>query len=72
VKLTDTRTSAVYESKTGSYGAYLFARVPAGQGYTLTISKDGFKTYSVSQLVLAVTETATYDIVLELERYPDD
>ena len=66
VKLMDTRTGAVYESRTGSFGAYLFARVPAGPGYTLTISKDGFKTVSVSKLVLAVTETATYDVTLEL------
>src|ERR1700730_14778079 len=66
VRLADTRTGAVYESKTGSYGAYLFARVPAGKGYTLTVSKDGFKTVSISKLVLAVTETATYDVKLEL------
>src|SRR5271168_3351779 len=66
VKLIDTRTGAVYESRTGSFGAYLFARVPAGQGYALTVSKDGFKTTSISKLVLAVTETATYDITLEL------
>jgi carboxypeptidase family protein/TonB-dependent receptor-like protein len=66
VKLMDTRTGAVYESRTGSFGAYLFARIPAGQGYVLTISKDSFKTISVSKLVLAVTETATYDVTLEL------
>jgi Carboxypeptidase regulatory-like domain len=66
VKLMDARTGAVYESRTGSFGAYLFARVPAGQGYTLTISQDGFKTVSISKLVLAVTETATYDVTLEL------
>jgi hypothetical protein len=66
VKLMDTRTGAVYESRTGSFGAYLFARVPAGQGYVLTISKDSFKTISISKLVLAVTETATYDVTLEL------
>jgi hypothetical protein len=66
VKLIDTRTGAVYESRTGSFGAYLFARVPAGQGYALTVSKGGFKTTSISKLVLAVTETATYDVTLEL------
>src|ERR1017187_3543752 len=66
VKLLDTRTGAVYESRTGSFGAYLFARVPAGQGYALTVSKDSFKTVSITKLVLAVTETATYDVTLEL------
>jgi hypothetical protein len=66
VKLIDTRTGAVYESRTGSFGAYLFARVPAGQGYALTVSKGGFKTTSISKMVLAVTETSTYDVTLEL------
>src|SRR5882724_2218997 len=66
VKLLDTRTGAVYESRTGSFGAYLFARVPAGQGYTLTVSKESFKTVNISKLVLAVTETAIYDVTLEL------
>ncbi len=66
VKLTDTRTASVYESKTGSFGAYLFSRVPAGQGYTVTVSKAGFKTVTISNLTLAVTETATYNVTLEI------
>jgi carboxypeptidase family protein/TonB-dependent receptor-like protein len=66
VKLLDTRTGAVYVSQTGSFGAYLFSRVPAGPGYTLTVSKAGFKTATTSNLTLAVTETATYDVALEL------
>jgi Carboxypeptidase regulatory-like domain len=66
VKLADTRTGASYSSKTGEYGAYLFARVPAGNGYTLTVSKPGFKNVTVSGLTLAVTETATYDLTLPL------
>jgi hypothetical protein len=66
VKLTDTRTGASYSAKTGEYGAYLFARVPAGNGYTLTVSKPGFKNVTVSGLTLAVTETATYDLTLPL------
>src|SRR5271169_4731083 len=39
VKLTDTRTGGQYASKTGTFGAYLFSRVPAGAGYTLAVSK---------------------------------
>ena len=66
VKLTNTGTGATYESKTGTFGAYLFSRVPAGAGYRLTIGKAGFKTVTVSSLTLAVTETATYDVGLEL------
>jgi hypothetical protein len=66
VKLTNTGTGATFESKTGSFGAYLFSRVPAGAGYRLTVSKAGFKTVTVSNITLAVTETATYDVPLEL------
>ena len=66
VKLTDTRTGATYTSKTGTFGAYLFSRVSAGSGYSVSVSKAGFKTTTVSNVTLAVTETATYDITLEL------
>jgi hypothetical protein len=66
VKLTDTQTGAVYESKTGSFGAYLFARVPPGPGYTLTISKDSFKTVTITNLYLAVATTRTQDVILEI------
>jgi hypothetical protein len=66
VKLTDTRTGAVYESKTGSFGAYLFVRVPPGPGYVLTVTKENFKTYTVSNLYLAIASTRTQDVVLEL------
>ncbi len=66
VKLTNTGTGATFESKTGSFGAYLFSRVAAGAGYRLTVSKAGFKTVTVSNITLAVTETATYDVPLEL------
>jgi hypothetical protein len=65
-ELTNPGTGARYESKTGAFGAYLFARVPAGAGYRLTITKYRFKTETISNLTLAVTETATYDVALEL------
>ena len=66
VKLTDTRTGATYTSKTGTFGAYLFSRVSAGSGYSVSVSKAGFKTTTISKVTLAVTETATYDVTLEL------
>jgi len=65
-KLVDTRTGAVYESETGSFGAYLFAKVPPGPGYTLTISKDSFKTVTISNLYLAIATTRTQDVVMEI------
>ena len=66
VKLTDTRTGAVYESKTGTYGAYLFARVAPGPQYTLNVTKDNFKTFTISNLYLAVATTRTQDVTLEI------
>jgi hypothetical protein len=66
VKLTDTRTGAVYESKSGVYGAYQFSKIAPGPGYLLTVSKDSFKTFSVSNLYLAVATTRTQDVVLEV------
>src|ERR1700730_17265206 len=66
VNLTDTRTASTYQAKTGSYGAYLFSRVAPRRGYPLTISKDNFKTFTVSNLYLAVATTRTQDVVLEL------
>jgi hypothetical protein len=66
VKLTDARTGAVYESKTGNYGGYLFARVAPGPGYTLTVSKESFKSVTVSGLYLAVATTRTQDVTLEV------
>ncbi len=66
VKLTNTRTGAEYESKTGASGEFLIARVPAGGGYTLTVSKADFKTVTFSNITLAVTETASYNVTMEL------
>ena len=66
VTLTNTRTGAVYSAKTGSYGAYLFAKVAPGPGYTLSVVKDNFKTYTISDLYLAVATTRTQDVNLEL------
>lgn len=64
--LTDTRTGAVFETKTGSNGAYLFSRVAPGPGYSLTVTKDNFKTFTISNLYLAVATTRTQDVTLEL------
>ncbi|MGH9865896.1 MAG: carboxypeptidase regulatory-like domain-containing protein, partial [Candidatus Acidiferrales bacterium] len=66
VKLTDTRTGAVYETKTGSFGAYTFAKVAPGPGYTLAVTKDNFKTATISNLYLAVATVRTQDVVLEI------
>jgi hypothetical protein len=66
VTLTNTRTGEVYAAKTGTYGAYLFAKVAPGPGYLLSVAKDNFKTSTISNLYLSVATTRTQDVVLEL------
>jgi len=66
VKLVDSRNGNTYESKTNSTGSYTVAQVEPGPGYTLTVSKDSFKTAVISSLYLAVASTRTQDVVLEV------
>jgi carboxypeptidase family protein len=66
VKLTNTRTGATYEAKTGDDGSYRFLRVQPGPGYLLTVSKDGFQTVTISDLYLAVATTRTQDLKLQV------
>jgi hypothetical protein len=62
----DTRTGASYSTKTGAEGSYRFAKLPPGPGYTLTASKDGFETFSLSNLYLPVASTTTQNIQLQV------
>ena len=59
VKIVDTRTGSEIATKTESNGSYRFLRLQPGPGYTLTVSKDGFQTYSITNLYLAVATTRT-------------
>jgi hypothetical protein len=66
VRITDTRTGANFETKTASDGSYRFLKLQPGPGYTLTATKDGFETVTISNLYLAVATTRTQDIQLEI------
>jgi hypothetical protein len=66
VKILDTRTGSEIETKTESDGSYRFLRLQPGPGYTLTVSKDGFQTYSITNLYLAVATTRTQNVQLEV------
>ena len=66
VKLVDTRTNASYETKTDAVGAYNFTKVPPGPGYKVTFTKDGFETFAVANIYLAVGSTHTQNIQLEI------
>jgi len=66
VTLVDTRTNTAYQTKTNSVGAYVFPKVPPGPGYKVTFTKDGFTTFEVADIYLAVQTTHTQNAELEI------
>ena len=66
VKLVATATGSEYETKTNGTGAYTFVKIAPGPGYSLIVTKDGFRTATVSDLYLAVSTTRTQDIRMEI------
>ncbi len=66
VKILDARTGTELETKTDADGSYYFLRLQPGPGYTLTVSKDGFQSQTVSNLYLAVATTRTQNVRLEI------
>src|SRR5262249_52407999 len=64
VKLVNTRTGNALETQTGETGYYRFVQLAPGPGYELTISKDGFRSITISGLYLAVGTTRTQDVQL--------
>jgi len=66
VKVVDTRTGTAYFGKTSGDGSYRIVDLPPGQGYAITVKKDGFQTLIINNLYLPVATTTTRDIKLEL------
>jgi Carboxypeptidase regulatory-like domain/TonB dependent receptor len=66
VKLTNTRTGAVYSTKTASDGSYRLVDLPPGPAYNLAIKKDGFQTFEAANLYLPVATTTTQGAKLEV------
>lgn len=66
VTLVDTKTNSRYETTTNSVGAYTFPRVLPGPGYKLTFSKNGFASYTVSDIYLAVGATHTQNAQMQV------
>jgi hypothetical protein len=64
VTLTDTKTSKEINTKTNDQGVYTFQNIQPGQGYKLTFKVQGFQTYSISEVVLGVARTETYNAAL--------
>ena len=66
VTLVNTRTGATMQSQTSDTGAYRFVQLAPGPGYDLKVSKDGFRSFTISNLYLAVATTRTQDIQLAI------
>ncbi|MGA8501875.1 MAG: carboxypeptidase-like regulatory domain-containing protein, partial [Candidatus Sulfotelmatobacter sp.] len=66
VKLVDTKTNSSYEATTNAVGAYTFHDLPAGPGYRITFTKEGFDTVSVPNLYLAVNTAHTQNAQLQI------
>jgi len=66
VTLVDTRTGAKFDARTISDGTYRIPKVSPGPGYTLTITRDGFETITITNLYLAVATTTTQNVQLQV------
>jgi hypothetical protein len=65
VKITNMDTGVSQNVVAGSTGDYLFSRVPVGR-YRLTVEKEGMSTYVQSGIELAVSQTATQNVVMTI------
>jgi len=63
--LTNIETAVKHESLSNSAGNYLFLSIPPGQ-YSLEVSAPSFTIARVPQFVLAVNQTATIDVSLQV------
>lgn len=63
--LRNVNTAVEARSESNQSGIYAFLNIIPGQ-YTLEVSKAGFRTNRLSQFNLAVNQTATLDVVMEI------
>jgi Carboxypeptidase regulatory-like domain len=66
VTLTNSKTGLVQETNTNGVGVYQFLLVPPGDGYSLTFTKDSFRTFVIQGQYLGVGVTETRDAHLEV------
>jgi Carboxypeptidase regulatory-like domain len=64
VKLANLATAFSATAKTNANGVYIFAEVPPAEGYSLTVSRDGFRTITIEKVTLSVGTKETRDIQL--------
>src|SRR5262245_45909988 len=63
--LTNLGTAVKHETQSNNAGNYLFLSITPGQ-YSLEVSAASFTTARVPQITLAVNQTATFDVSLEV------
>ncbi len=66
VELTNSATGAVREAYTSDAGIYTFVALPVVGTYSMKIEVAGFKTVTVSDIIISVGLTVTRDIKLDL------
>ena len=66
VRLTDTKTNQSYATQTNALGSYTFPKVLPGPGYSVTFSKEGFASLTVSDIYLAVGASHTQNAQLQV------
>jgi hypothetical protein len=64
VTATGTETGTVYQSVSSSTGAYRFTGLVIGH-YDVTVTANGFRTYTASKVEVQVNSTASLDITLQ-------
>ncbi|MGE0101922.1 MAG: carboxypeptidase regulatory-like domain-containing protein [Blastocatellales bacterium] len=68
VDLINTTTSLISKAVTTSDGKYFFPAVPPGR-YNLTVTKDGFRKTSITDIQVEVTKTYTFNPSLEVGNF---
>jgi len=66
VTLTNKNVGSEQTTTTDDVGVYLIKNVAPGPGYTITFTKDGFRTLTIAAVYLGVGTTATHNGQLEL------
>lgn len=65
VRLVNVATGSVLTTRSNDAGLYIFPSVTAGS-YMLTVAKQGFKSYTLSDFRVTVGQHATQNVVLQL------
>jgi hypothetical protein len=71
VSIRNTETGVQLSTVTGDSGLYVFPRVPVGS-YTLNIERAGFSTYVQEGITLAVNQSATQNVALQVGRVAEN